>query len=363
MERVKEFIDRYRGRLILISVLIVLIHFSKLNNAVIGIDTEDLIREQRKFYQGWLGIGRYGLVLLKRLFGGYDEFNPYFTGLMTLVFLIASIFAFFYLWEKASGNAFVSSGNAITDTVCWTAGAVLWASHPVITEQLYFSLQSMEVCFSILLTALALLCILKYQECGQSIRRRLLLPAACLLLLVSFSTYQSFVELYIFGTVSVVLLKALVMLLSEDNETSAVRLVRILFPYIAVFIVTFVGNMISTRLFFAGSSYLTKQIEWGNAPVSDIIASILKQAAKTLTGVGFVHYDFTFGILTIFTLGLILTLLLRHGRRKKGSFGMLLFLSAALVVSPYLLLIICGGNVVVRSQLALPALTGFYAYT
>jgi len=370
LERVKKIIDRYRGRVILISVLVLLIHFSKISSAVIGIDTENLIKEQRKFYRGWLDIGRYGLVFLKRLFGGYDQFNPYFAGLMTIIFLVAAVLMFMYLWEKASGSAFwpdsiVKHDTGIHDmrgTVCWTVGAVLWAGHPVITEQLYFSLQSMEVCFSILLTAVALICILKWQEGSRSGMCKALIPTACLLLLVSFSTYQSFVELFIFGTVSVVLLKGLNLVISEKDETSAVRLIKMVIPYFLVFLIAFVGNMVLTRLFFAGSSYLADQIEWGNAPVSDIVVSVVKQIAKTLTGIGSVHYDMTFGILTVLTVGCFIVLLFKHGRHKKGSFGMMLFFLTALVITPYLLLTVCGGNAAVRSQLVLPALTGFYAY-
>lgn len=371
MERVKKIIDRYRARVILISVLVFLIHFSKLGSAVIGIDTENLIKEQRKFYRGWLDIGRYGLVFLKGLFGGYDQFNPYFAGLMTIIFLIAAILMFLYLWEKASGSAFVPSIAGTNDTgicdirinVCWTVGAILWASHPVITEQLYFSLQSMEVCFSTLLTAAALICMLKWQEGSRAGVCRALPFIACLMLLVSFSTYQSFVELFIFGTVSVVLLKGLDLVLSEGDEISAGKLIRLVIPYFLVFLIAFAGNMVLTRLFFAGSSYLNEQIEWGSAPVSDILVSILRQIAKTFTGIGAVHYDITFGMLTIFTIGLFIVLLLKHGRHKKGSFGIILFFLASVIITPYLLLIICGGNAAVRSQLVLPALTALYAYT
>lgn len=360
MERVKKIIDKYKGRVILISVLIFLIHFSKLGSAVIGIDTENLIKEQRKFYRGWLDIGRYGLVFLKGLFGGYDQFNPYFAGLMTIIFLIAAILAFIYLWEKASESAFCS--DSIISTLCWTAGAILWASHPVITEQLYFSLQSMEVCFSILLTAFALICVFKWQEGSRAGVCKALLPIACLLLLVSFSTYQSFVELFIFGTVSVVLLKGLDIVLSEKDEVSGGKLIKLVIPYFLVFLTAFAGNMVLTRLFFAGSSYLNEQIEWGSAPVSDILVSVVKQIVKTLTGIGAVHYDMTFGILTIFSIGLFIVLLFRYGRHKRGSLGIMLFFLAALIVTPYLLLVICGGNAAVRSQLVLPALTGLYAY-
>lgn len=355
--------------MIFISVLVFLIHFSKISSNVIGIDTENLIKEQRKFYRGWLDIGRYGLVFLKGLFGGYDQFNPYFAGLMTIVFLIAAVLMFLYLWEKTSGSAFAANGahdtgmHDIRCTICWAAGAILWASHPVITEQLYFSLQSMEVCFSILLTAAALICVSEWQEGSRRGVGRALLPIACILLLVSFSTYQSFVELFIFGTVSVVLLKGLDLVMAEeDDEISAGRLIKMVIPYFLVFLTAFAGNMVLTRLFFAGSSYLNEQIEWGRAPVSDILVSIMKQIAKTFTGIGAVHYDITFGMLTIFTIGLFIILLLKSGRRGKGSLGMMLFFLASLIITPYLLLVICGGNATVRSQLVLPALTGFYAY-
>jgi hypothetical protein len=84
--------------------------------------------------------------------------------------------------------------------------------------------------------------------------------------------------------------------------------------------------------------------------------------AKTVTGVGSLHYDFTFGILTIFTIALVSVLLIKCGNHKGGCAAVMIFYMIALIMTPYLMLIVCGGNAAVRSQLVLPALTGFYAY-
>lgn len=356
----KKFLDKYKSRICLITAFVCIIHFSKICSAVIGIDTENLIKEQSEFYRGWLDLGRYGLVFIKFILGGYDKFNPYFAGIMTVVFLSAAIMAFLYLWDKVSGNTFKADG--FKNSICWIVAALVWASHPVITEQMYFSLQSMEVCFAICLTAAALLCIYFWQTSDMNGGHRILpfISFGCLLL--SFATYQSFVELFIFGTVTVMLLNGIKTILKHENDTKAGTLIRPVVPYLVMFFAAFAVNMLITKLCFGSSSYLSSQIEWGRAPTADVVISILKQIKKTFTGADSVHYDFTFGIITIITLVLLAAFVKVNAKGCGKCIPVLFFYFFSAVMTPYLLTAICGGNVAIRSRLALPALEAFYVY-
>ena len=93
----RKYLDRYRCHIGLMGIFAFLIHHAKLNPDVIGIDTESLIFSNKGLYAGWLTIGRQGLVSLKYILGN-SHFNPYFSGVMTVVMLTLAVSAFFLLW-------------------------------------------------------------------------------------------------------------------------------------------------------------------------------------------------------------------------------------------------------------------------
>ena len=82
------YIRRIRYAVIGLAAYVFLIHFHMLNSTVPGIDTEHLISDSESLYSSWLGIGRQGLWIVKRLSGNIT-FNPYFAVILTLLFLVS----------------------------------------------------------------------------------------------------------------------------------------------------------------------------------------------------------------------------------------------------------------------------------
>lgn len=347
----KKYMEIYRNRIIGLGVIAFLLHGYKLRSVAVGIDTEDLIRLQEEFYSGWLQTGRQGLVFLKQLLGN-DWFNPFFSGLMTLLFLTLGVSAFFLLWERALGR------DGRDGSLPFILGGLLWISHPVLTEQLYFALQDMEICLGILLTAGALW--LTEQSAGAESRRKRIgwgIGAAALLALV-FSVYQIFVVLYIFGTVSLLLLHA-IRRITEDSESTGIREDwKALVPYLLVFLVAFLVNTCVTEVFFSDSSYLSNQIAWGKIPVKDNLLGIVYHMGKVFTGLKGVHFSAVLGFLSI----LLFVLLVRLGIRRGRLVWRIFLLTGALLSTPFLMTLVCGTAPAVRSQLVLPGVVGFVGY-
>lgn len=357
MQRVKEYLEKYRGRLFVTGLFVFLLHGAKLHSDIIGIDTEDLIHLQGDFYSGWLHTGRQGLVFLKYLLGN-AEHNPYFSGAMTLVLFTAAVAAFLGIWEYAGGR----KGSVWA----WAAGALLWTSHPAMTEQFYFSLQSMEICMSMALTVLALYGSRRaasvLEEKKRPARHWVLWAAgSAAVLVLTFSSYQSFVVLYIFGTVSLLLLQALKEI-SDGTEVRAGLLLRRIVPYCAVFLTAFLLNTLITQLFFGTSGYLRNQIFWGQASVKDCLHGIAGHVVKALTGYDSVFYNAGLGILALFDLGFLVRFLFHRGGRGRGGAGVVLFFYLALLTTPFLMSAVLGGTPAMRSQLTLPAATAFLGY-
>lgn len=355
----RAYLDRYKTQFFWVGLFAFLIHGSKLNSVIIGIDTEDLIHLQEAFYGGWLNTGRQGLVLLKYLTGS-AVFNPYFAGAETLVFLTLGTVAFLLLWDRVSGAG---------SKPAWVGCALLWIAHPVLVEQFYFTLQSAEICAGILLTAIALWLVYEAGERG----RFLGYLYSGLLLLISFSVYQIFVVLFIFGTVTVLLLQTL----KEDGEGSVELpadrserlhpgqrggqprklsgMLRQMCPYVGVFLAAFLCNSLITKLFFSESNYLSSQVKWGSLSLRNCIYKIAIHVRDVLTGQNSIFYSWVFGALFLLGLVEVFFLLKRHGFR-------LLFYYVSLMTTPFLMTVVCADVPAVRSQLVLPALTGFLVY-
>ena len=345
IQGVKEYLEKYRSRILLTGLFVFLLHGANLNSDIIGIDTEDLLHLQGDFFGGWLRTGRQGLVFLKVFFGNVT-FNPYFTGILTLLLFTAAVAACFGLWEGTGGR---TKGRA------WICGSLLWISHPVLAEQFYFSLQSMEICLAVFLTASALY--LSYRGSGKY---RLLSGAGSVCLLVlTFSCYQTFVVLYIFGAVSLLLLQAL----REVSEGKAVKgssLMKRAVPYGLIFAAAFLINTLITNLFFSTSGYLGNQIYWGKASVKDCLHAIVRHVVRAFTGSDSVFYNAGLGALAIFCF--VLLILFLRSRAGAGRTCVILFFYLAVLGTPFLMTLILGGQPAVRSQLVLPALTGFLGY-
>lgn len=354
----KEYMEKYRSRIVLMGLFVFLIHGAKLNSEIIGIDTEDLIQYQGDFYDGWLNTGRQGLVLLKQMMGNLS-FNPYFSGLLTVLCFAVAVSAFFMLWDAVGGKRRHSAA-------AWIAGGLLLISHPVITEQFYFTLQSAEICIGIFLTAIALYLtyywertIFRTGKCRLD--KHILLPCgSILLLLVTFSVYQVFVVIYIFGVVTLLLLEGLSEVL-ENAEPEAGKMLARIVPYVFVFLAAFLFNSIITEQFFQTSDYLSNQIQWGENGILRNLGNIGAHIMKTMSGYGGIYYNPGYGILCLVTVVTMILLLICLKQKKPVVFVMLFYL-AALLSTPYLMTIVLGAAPACRSQLVLPMATGFLAY-
>ncbi len=349
-EVVKEYLEKYRSRILLMGLFVFLIHGAKLHSGIVGIDTEDLIHIQNDFYGGWLNTGRQGLYLLKWLTDSL-QFQPYMAGLMTLIFLTAAVSAFFLLWDKVIGKK--------SPVWAWIAGGLFLISHPILTEQLYFTLQSVEISMALLNTVVVLHLITRFREKGGIWN----LILGTVLLVLNFSVYQAFVVVFIFSTVSVLLVESITRIKSE-TEITGKELLKGIFPYLSVFVAAFLINSVITRLFFSISDYLSGQILWGKFAITDNFRAIVGHVLKVLTGYEGIHYHFSFGLLCIMILWLTVNTVISVNREnsKKSPFGVIWFYFASLFVTPFLMTVVCGGAPVIRSQLVLPLLTGFLAY-
>lgn len=342
----------YRYHIALVFALMFLLHYPKLNAGLIGIDTESMIRRGSGFARDWLVSGRQGIVFLKGIFGVLS-FNPYFAATMTMVTLPAAVCAFFLLWDGLRGD---KSSIAV-----WFLGGLLWLSHPVMAEIMYFSMISFEVVFSFLLAAAAVACA---QAWVDNRKQWLYLGAGTALLVVVFSVYQAMVPFYIFGVVSVLYLRAVTDMLRGKKESLTAALGQAGL-HLAVFLLAFLLNQGITAgvaaYFGDGSAYLTKQIAWGTVPAAEVLCRIVRHIGRVCLGSG-AFYSIFYGVLGICSL-VLLALHTFRKRKETGSCAAVWLLWLSQQLTPFLMTVLLGGEPVIRSQLVLPAMTAFQAMT
>ncbi len=343
----KAYLEKYRSRLFLTGLLVFLLHGVRMHSGIIGIDTEDLLHLQDDFYGGWLHTGRQGLVFLK-YFLGNAQYNPFYSGTMTVLLFAASVSAFLALWDRAGRSAGICA---------WGCSALLWVSHPAMAEQFYFSLQGMEICLGLGLTALALYFSFRWAEGGSV----LWAVGSGSILLLTFSVYQIFVVMYIFGTVALLLLQALGEV-SEGAKPEGMGLLKRVIPYCAVFLAAFLMNTLITRIFFGSSDYLQNQIYWGHASVKDCLRAIAGHVVKAFTGYGSIFYHPGLGVLALLDLILLSVFLTRLCPGRGSGKAVILFFYLALLATPFMMTVLLGGTPAMRSQMVLPAMTGVLGY-
>ena len=328
----------------------------------------------------WLTIGRYSLVLFKRLFGTL-LYNPSAEAAFFFLLLPLALLTWGFLLEK---------GSALPHGAALFVSLLLILVFPAFTEQYYFRFQAFPFACGMLCTALSLLCAFEGLADAAPYGRRgeaaAVLLFSVLFALLAFGVYQSFVNLYLTGLLGVFLLRrarGLQRALSADdatvsgsptNETepsdsltgdaevsgsddAAARGRFFPVPLIsfakhcALFLFSFLLYMLLVRLFFSGSDYLTSQLPWGNVSVTDILRALFSYFLHMLLARS-VFYPATFILVCLF---LPLALCLR------GRFA-LLPLSFAFLLSEMLLPLISGAAVPYRSQTSLPFVCGIGAY-
>ena len=333
------------GLWIVVFLLAVLSHGTMLLGRSIGIDTEDLIALQEAFYGEWLSMGRQGLVLLKLLFGT-GIFNPQLAGVMTLLFLVVACMLWTSLFSCVSGKdsqaaVFVFSGLLLVS--------------PLITEQMYFKLQSMEVAFGFCLMAVSLLLVYWSTTTKNHKQKYLFFCGSVLFNVVLFSLYQVMVPLFLFGASACFFLYCF---FRKDASVREMKKLGIL--YLAVFLIGFICNQILTMVCFsAGADYLTGQVRWFTQSFKDCLINIYWHVKAVLLGQG-MYYSKFYPVGCLFLIGIVLY----NGRDKKRKAAFIGTVISLLmtIASPFYMTILCAVEPVRRSQLVMPFALAFVAY-
>lgn len=338
-----SYAERVKWAIIANAVLVFMTHGSILFTERFGIDTDYMIEGVHNFDM----IGRQGLVWSGRLLG-LGWFNLYFAQSLTLLFMVLIPFAFSYLFSAVCGQ------EKYLNITLLALGASFSVS-PLWVTQIYFLNQSAQVTLGCILAAVSILLL----EIARPLVRRkwFLIPSAIALMQISFSCYQVIIVIYMAGTAACFLLFCM------DGTRTTKQQIQWLIYHVLLFLAGFAVYLTTSKLFFlSGGGYLENQIKWSGTGLIRGIKDCMEAIRYTLGK----NPPFYTGLYGIFSLLLPAVTVLRMLSRKKiwgGSSILFILAQLFLIITPFLFILVYGGEIMDRMQLVMPLSQSFLIYT
>lgn len=143
---IKEFFLENILSWIFVAFFLMLVYGIKVFNISISHDTEAIIAVPEALYDSWIILGRFGLVLVKKILG-IMSFNPYIATFMMVVLMMINAIAWEYLFCSLTGMWYMKYK--------WILPVVFFTSK-IYVEQNAFILQTYEVNLVLLLVCFSL---------------------------------------------------------------------------------------------------------------------------------------------------------------------------------------------------------------
>ena len=344
-----EYYRKNRLTFALTGVFLLIVYGIKIFNVSISHDTEAAIAAPFNLYKSWYTMGRFGLVVLKRLLGTY-EFNPYAASFLMVVAMFLNVILWGYLFAWLGGKKWQDGFSS------WIFPVVFFTSM-IMAEQSGFLLQSYEINVALLLLGAALLCGFR----AILTRRKFyspyyLAPVACCIF--AFSVYQSFVPLFA-AAAAICFLLVYTNREVEAQEVSVGFCLGTILRLIVIFAASLflyygINHFVLAGLHLETTSYITDQIQWGKISLEEGLNNIYLHIYKAMTGKGIFYTS----LHLIAYVGMLLCML-RQLFVKKTCRILYLAAAAFVLISPFLMTILMGAEPTVRTQILLPFVAGF----
>lgn len=277
MSRLNDFCCKNKLYIFICSLILLLVHGSRFFTRNVSIDTL-LFTVSPETNYNWLGIGRWGMVLTKKL-GGLSRYNPFAVSVFAFIMMILACVIWAYLFYSVSGE----------NRGVFFAFGIIFFTNQVFALQFFFQIQVFELMFSMLLIPIALMLI--YNWIDNKKLSFCIAGIACMVWI--FSTYQSNVILYISGAISCFLLY------KQNNLKDSVQ---IILKLVLTFLIGYILYILINKLFFTSSGYLESNIWWGKLSVKECVDLIWQHMIQLLIGAGVFFNKCYLALLIILTM-------------------------------------------------------------
>lgn len=329
----QEFVIKNKNMFFIGFIVLLMVYSSQINYINIRFDTESVINYP-KGTSSWLTFGRQGAILTRILFR-LLHFNPYFSQIFSFILYGLTMIMFSYIFYMLGGIRVIYSITLF----------LLFIISPIITEQIYFQLQVVEVAFALLLVALSI-----WTTYLFVLKKHIIYSLVSVIMIIwAISTYQLFAILY----VSLVVYTFIILYRKNalENAIDIKVSFEIIFKSMGIFIVAMLINTIITKLFFSTNNYVDNMVLWKTISLEQGMQNILTHFKQVIFGEGiFFSLSYIISIMLV-----VINLIKEHASIRKTKLKIIYYLSNILFFScPFLLTIYTGGIPAKRAQIILP---------
>ena len=286
------------------------------------------------WYEQWLRLGRWGLILLKHIFGTI-VYNSAFNTAAFFLFFPLSALLWIFLFDLWTRKPLHLSAKIIF--------LLLYLSHPVWAEQFAYRNQMECVCFLLCLLPAGLMLFTEF----LAGKRWSFLILAFALVLLCLDSYQAFLFLLVEGLFIYFFIRAV------SGGEAAKGIWRDILISMLFVIAVFAAGQVLNRLVCAalkvpsGDDYLEEQFQWGARPAAENLRVIGGAILHRSFGADHV-FTWAFGVLALVLLFILV--LLYAARRAGGPVPVLA--AAGIILTPFLLDFATATETVISSQFA-----------
>lgn len=322
-----RYIKQNKKLIIFIFLISILLFVQKIICPSIGYDTDQYLTNPEETHRVWISHGRYALVFMSHFLGKL-WMNPCVANILTSINI--AVYTVLFL-------AFLNMLYEDKDKKRNTIVAILLISSPIFLEQYYFTLQAVEVSFSIILIMLAYIS----TYCWIVENRKKYAVIVYGLLTFCFGVYQTHVVLYIIGVLMILIT------VNHENQSENIKVILRCVLIWGISLATYfvIKKIVGILMGIPDSGYLESQITWLSGSVIESCFMIMKSVGRVVFGIGHV-LNLSYFICIIYILW----------RIKKSdkiitweNFYLLSFL-----IAPMLLNIIMASRLLIRSVLGIP---------
>ena len=297
--------------------------------------------------RGWLGVGRWGFVLLKRVLRVLI-INPFFSMAVFLVLFPLSAVVWSFFIYRAKGNR----ENIKADVLVF---GLVYLTHPIWIYQYIFRNQIEVFSIALVILAFAMVFFAEWMTTDQ------LLPMIFSFIAVTFviGCYQGLTLLY--GEAVLVYFFLLLNSIGDEEKSMRgfwVRLVRGLIFSAGAYALSSVLTMISRKITGVGdaSFYMTQGIRWGKDSVGECLHNIFVFVKEAVLG----NTTIFTPVFVVLILLLFIWLVNRVIKREKGAL-LAAAVAVALILFCFVLDFLAGTRVIMRTQFLIAFCIAFLA--
>ena len=334
-----EYIKKSKISILIIIFFTIFAFGERLLSNSFGIDSEHYLSSitDPNRWDWWISLSRWGLVLINQLWH-MNAFSIFVSNYLTVVTMIVYAIMFNYLFYTYIKDEYKERYLKYQFIF-----PIIFLTNPIFAEQYNFLLQNFGVALGILMIPVSILLINRAMDAEKTLIKIGYYVISIIMMILSFSIYQSIILLYIVTVVACYLLKVL-----KDNDNNW----KYLFKFIGIFAIAAGTFLIVSKLLnTSGTSYL--QTGWSSSGVRQCIQNIYYCVMSMLKSETiFYNFGYILSLIAIVCIAIYLV------TKKKMKIGILIAM-LGLIVAPFYIMIVTGVDQYKRTQFNYSFVIGF----